>query len=131
VALLVAIAILDTITIVLVLRKIFNESKWVKSRFPAQSKTSTIPPPNQATRYKNAIGIVRRYPTKILVHSLATLSLLAVVGIELYFFGVIFTDGLIDFKGWGFGQIGGITIWVSVFTELGYLEFSQSYPLLP
>jgi hypothetical protein len=50
-----------------------------------------------------------------------------VVGMEFYFFNVVFTDGLIDFEGWGFGQIVGITIWLSVSTKVRYLEFSQSY----
>jgi hypothetical protein len=50
-----------------------------------------------------------------------------VVGMEFNFFNVVFTDGLIDFEGWGFGQIVGITIWLSVSTKVRYLEFSRSY----
>jgi hypothetical protein len=127
VVLLVAAAIVDAITIGLVLWKILNGAARLKVDSQLSQRPALYLLQIKQLDTQNAIEIFRRYPTEILVHSLVTLSLLAVVGMEFYFFRVFFTDGLIDFKGWGVGQMVGITIWLSVFTELGYLEFSQSY----
>jgi hypothetical protein len=127
-ALLVAIGVLDTITIVLVLWKVFTQStnSWstVTKWLPVHRTSATTGATDHPAGFKKAIQFVRRHPFKVLLHSLATSALLALVGLELYEFDQIFNDGSVDLTGWGFGQIVGITIWISVFTELGYLEFS-------
>ena len=134
-----SIAFLDTVTIGLVFWKILTESTTIWStmtksttgKHPNQQQSSAALASNQLTMYKRAVRFVRQHPTKTLLHSLTTLTILTFIGLELYFFNEVFTDGLVDFKGWGFGQIVGITIWISVFTELAYLEWSQPYPSLP
>jgi len=67
--------------------------------------------------------------TAIGFHSIIILAFLACYSIEGYLFSQLFTSPYVDLKGWGFGQIVGITIWMGVILELVYLEWSK-YSLL-
>jgi hypothetical protein len=67
--------------------------------------------------------------TKIVLHSLAVLSLLTCLGIELYYFGQILESPYVDKTTWGFGQIVGITAWFGFIVELAYLQYSEPQAL--
>ncbi|KAE9363870.1 hypothetical protein N431DRAFT_356005 [Stipitochalara longipes BDJ] len=62
--------------------------------------------------------------TAICFHSIIVLAFLACYAIVFYLFSQLFTSPYVDLKGWGFGQIVGITIWMGVLLELVYLEWN-------
>ncbi|KAN0104864.1 hypothetical protein V8E51_010609 [Hyaloscypha variabilis] len=62
--------------------------------------------------------------TAVGFHSIVILVFLTCYGIEFYLFSQLFTSPYVDLKGWGFGQIVGITIWMGVIMELVYLEWN-------
>jgi hypothetical protein len=59
--------------------------------------------------------------TKIILHSLVVSSLLACLGIELFYFAQILESPFVDFTCWGFGQIVGTTAWFGFLVELVYI----------
>lgn len=114
-------AVLDAITVLLVLWKISTESTiawstasgWLANRLTGQQKS----------REHNLHRI--QYVTRIFFHFLVASSILGCLAVELYFFDQIFTSSLVDFTSWGFGQIVGITVWAGIFIEAAYLEYCQ------
>jgi hypothetical protein len=137
-ALVVAMVLVNIIIISMALGKIFTSSpkisfamtKYFPGRLSNQRRHSSSPATSLEPIHRRAIQFAGEYPIQTVLHSLATLTLLALTGIELYYLCFSLEYKYIDFAGWGFGQVVGLTIWVSVFAELAYLEFSKRTPSL-
>jgi len=125
--------ITTTITACLVLWKVITESttmwvkisEWVTQRVAFRIKRPQVATEVGLTRHKRILRRIERI-TRVLLHSLVVLSLLACLGIELFYFGQIFESQFVDFNSWGFGQIVGITAWVGFLVELVYLQYSEN-----
>jgi hypothetical protein len=128
------VVVMVTITGLLVLWKIFTDStslwtivtRWVANKLKPRRKLSAKQASDDMTRYNRNLQLVRR-TARIILHCLAVAAIFTCLGIEFYFFWDIFSGPLVVFKSWGFGQIVGIAIWVGIFMEFAYLEYSQSY----
>ena len=64
------------------------------------------------------------------LHVLAIALIIFFLALDMHYFHLTFQGPFVDFTGWSFGQIVGITTWAGAFVDFIYLEYSKLYNLM-
>lgn len=124
-------ALLDVITGLLILWKLLTDyttlwettTKWLAGKLTTPRSEHHLAVTDDA--YHRSLRRVQT-TSRVICHSVAASAILACLGVEFYYFFVIFISAFVDFHSWSFGQIVGITTWAAVFIEFGYLQYCKS-----
>lgn len=128
-------SVLVLVTLSLILWKLLTECsekwvtirKWLADKIIAKS-SSHRGNESAESRFRSTTFFIRT-----ILHSLAVMSLLACIAVEIYFFQYILDErkGTVYSASWSFGQIVGLTTWLAIFVELVYFECRKLHHLLP
>jgi len=117
-------AVMVTITALLVLWKISTDSTTIWSSLSGCLATRLSGKVDGDARYRRSLQIAKR-AVRIFFHSIILVGSLGCLLVEFYYFNLLFTSPLVNFRDWSFGQIVGITTWAGVFVDFAYLEYCE------